>query len=436
MKEFRVLHVGFDGLDIAFMGAMRQEDLAAMAVAKDKAQMGNHDELIFVGPGRVPMHVAGTGARGGYAYRTDTGPDGETWFFKRSTELEDWNIRVSVKSLPLATLGYWEVKARLFRRLKAMGARVLQESVSRVDVAADFLAPDFQLEPEQFVSHWRARRSIYAPGKVAKVSDEEVRINYSGRRASSVTIGTMPNRQVIVYDKRREAIDQRKGHWFEIWGIPKDDPSLRVWRVEVRAGKNYLNDFSLKTLADLEAMGTDILRSALGAVRYLDPADHKSNVSRRRDHVLWNQARAAMSGVLEESFAGTSPSKIKAATRREFQNLYRSLMSGFAASYSVALGLDAARPEDIARKISGDIAAFIRENSDKFADSRARAEDRLYFLNEGENGECGYDGDCRPSPAIRPGEIGIDAGQAGGSGTAIRAIAGGDHQSISAHCDA
>ena len=52
----------------------------------------------------------------------------------------------------------------------------------------------------------------------------------------------MPGRQIIVYDKRREAIAKRKLFWFKVWNIERDDPAQKVARIEVRAGKKELKD--------------------------------------------------------------------------------------------------------------------------------------------------------------------------------------------------
>ncbi|WP_160116046.1 hypothetical protein [Candidatus Halocynthiibacter alkanivorans] len=53
-----------------------------------------------------------------------------------------------------------------------------------------------------------------------------------GGRFESVTIGKMPNRQVIVYDKKQAAKDQKTDYWFPAWNIDKDDPATQIWRVE------------------------------------------------------------------------------------------------------------------------------------------------------------------------------------------------------------
>ena len=76
----------------------------------------------------------------------------------------------------------------------------------------------------------------------------------------------MPGRQICVYDKRREAIEQGKLFWFRLWGI---DPgyTANVWRVELRAGKKELRRWPIRTLADVEASIADVLLSMIRQVR-------------------------------------------------------------------------------------------------------------------------------------------------------------------------
>jgi hypothetical protein len=81
---------------------------------------------------------------------------------------------------------------------------------------------------------------------------------------TSVTVDQMPRRQFIVYDKRSEVITQHKVHWWEIWNAgrrasclptldPKDRIGSRVWRVELRAGKEHLKErWAISKWAELD----------------------------------------------------------------------------------------------------------------------------------------------------------------------------------------
>ncbi len=96
---FEVIYRGFDGLDVAFQGALRRDLVEQLDAAKAEAQ--ERARPILVEYRSMRFLLAETGAPNGYAFRCDTGDDGAIWFFKRGMSGADWNIRVSVKSMAL-----------------------------------------------------------------------------------------------------------------------------------------------------------------------------------------------------------------------------------------------------------------------------------------------------------------------------------------------
>jgi hypothetical protein len=134
----------------------------------------------------------------------------------------------------------------------------------------------FTLDPACFVMHSHTDRKD-------RLAFDEMGIGGKAGRVTSVTVGHMPRRQVIVYDKRAEVVQKHKVHWWEIWnadrrarGLPELDPkdreSSRVWRVEVRAGKEHLKDrWNIRTWADLDSKVGDVFAAVLRAVRYAEP---------------------------------------------------------------------------------------------------------------------------------------------------------------------
>ena len=284
MRPLRTLHKGFDGFDVAFQGALNPDDIDILERARKQAEIQHQPALVDLGPGKVAMHVAESGSKGGYAFRCDTGPLGETWFFKRDLSRDGWNIRVSMKSQPLALLGLKEVWKQLQEKLNSLGIFSARESVGRIDFAIDFLMPSgFELQPNRFVAHAKATNAEHDYTiKPQKIAPDEFQVHWRGRVASSVTIGKMPGRQLIVYDKHQEVMQKRKFHWFEIWKLAEEEKTFPIFRVEVRAGKAHLKNWNVTTFEQLQTNIADILVSAVSSIRYVIENPEEENVSRWR----------------------------------------------------------------------------------------------------------------------------------------------------------
>lgn len=103
----------------------------------------------------------------------------------------------------------------------------------------------------------------------------------------------MPNRQVILYDKRRAAIDQRQPYWFEVWDVDRHDPGAQVWRAEFRAGRGTLEKRLLKrSLAAVDADLPIFLTKASEEIRYVINPDCQQNITRAQTAPLWKTAQS------------------------------------------------------------------------------------------------------------------------------------------------
>jgi hypothetical protein len=378
---FKLLYSGFDQFDVAFQGALPRDVVAVLEAAKEEAQKQQEPVLVTVGPGRVDMHVAENGKRGGYAFSCNTGPTGEQIWFKKSSNPSLWNILVSVHSKALVCCPLQTTFNRIKRTLADIGCIVGQESINRIDFAMDFLAPpDFELRHEQFVAHRRAKVRPYWSEK-ADSDENQPSAVLAGRRCESVTIGKMPGRQIIVYDKRRDAIDKGKMYLFDLWRIDPKDQTKRVWRIEIRAGKKHLKDrWRLSTFADIEAAIGDVFKLAMEDVRYLADDQSDSNVSRQDQHTLWLAGSEIAFYAMQEHRAGLTPDQVKTAEREQLATIYASQIRGLAAGLSVVYGMDEA---DILAELESAIGADLRQalqSADgQFWDSRQRAMKRLHF---------------------------------------------------------
>ncbi|MBX7495162.1 hypothetical protein K3172_04765 [Qipengyuania sp. 6B39] len=319
------LYRGFDGLDVSFRAQINPEFEAALEEAKLHALTTQSDTCLPYAGQR--MLVAASGARGGYAYRVSTGRTGATWFFKKPNPNDPWGVRVSCSSFMLAENGLGRSRAELYAFMDRLGVRVEDggESIGRVDFAVDILAPELTLRPENFVMHSNANRADHFEAG-------EVAVNGKSGRVTSVTIGKMPGRQVIVYDKRTEIIAKHKWAWVEIWnascermGLPKldidDATNSRVWRAELRAGKKHLKEqWGIRSWFDLDCRFGDFALDAVSAVRLTEPS-RDSNRSRWQNSQFWNLIETELQSDLFEMRNFAPPGTIRRVHREAHMRL-------------------------------------------------------------------------------------------------------------------
>lgn len=379
---FYLVHAGFDTLDVAFAGRLPDDVYPILEKAREDAAEAQHEVLVEIGPGKVSGHVASHGISGGYAFVVDTGPLGVKWMFKKNKDPREWNIFASPKATTLLAYGYAGTRDKMFAELAAMGAAVTDHSINRTDFAMDFRTRGFELHLHQFVCHRRTKISAHwdAPTK----DDEQFHPSavIRGRLVQSMTIGKQPGRQIIVYDKRAEAVEKQKPFWFKTWGVDPHDLSQEVWRVEVRAGKKELKDkYRIRSFEDFETGVGDVIVNALESVRYL--ADHQtdSNVSRQNIHPLWEAAQQTAAQNLFEYRSGLTPGQVLEIEREVALQRYAALVVGNAIGLCVALGMkDAEIIEALPQMAAEHAAAAIHADADKVVKATLRTRERLHFV--------------------------------------------------------
>jgi len=94
--------------------------------------------------------------------------------------------------------------------------------------------------------------------------------------------------------------------------IDATDPTIsRVWRIEFRAGKDYLKDtWGIRTWAQLFDLFGDLVRHTGDVVRYIAPNDDP-NRSRWPNHLIWETVVAEMNDDLLEMRSGADPNPMK-----------------------------------------------------------------------------------------------------------------------------
>lgn len=376
----------FDGLDVAFQGAIPPALVDVLEKAKAEAQTSRAPVLVeWQGE---PMHVAESGAKGGYAYRCDTGPTGATWFFSKNQNSANWNVRVSVKSSALASRGLGGVRGDLYRFLKAIGTLVGNASVSRVDYCMDFLASDieaatcvpFALDPAAFVMHSHTSRADH---------DDNAGIQMHGisGRYTSVTCGKMPGRQVIVYDKSAEVRMKQKPEWWAHWNAARQRQGLealegdeRIWRVELRAGKTHLKErWGITSWAELDDKLGDMFKRALADIRYAVPSATDGERFRWGNHALWDAVARTVANDLAEMTTGAEPGVVKIIGREQLAATIEAMVKGLVGTWSVANGIGPSA-DALAAEAARMIRDHIERDTAKFQASRERSARRYRFI--------------------------------------------------------
>ena len=304
------LYANYDGLDVAFQCRIPLKVREQLAEAKAEAVEGKKPVAITLINSTQKIEVHDHGGKGGYAFSFSTGPGGEIWMVKNSDKRKDWNVYVSVSSLNLALNGFEHVKNKLKSMLEIMGAEgegryepvtntfteEPLESISRFDFCIDYLSNTFKPVANQFITHSRTTKKSIAVTQVDR-----------GKEVESITVGKMPNRQVTIYNKTAEIKVHNKLYWYELWGI-KDPEQLngKVWRIEVRAGKEELKKWNVKRFEQLEKLAGNIVESTLTGVKYTEEDLYDSNRSRWPLHPMWESACQAVHQSLQNSYSSSA----------------------------------------------------------------------------------------------------------------------------------
>jgi len=374
----QVVYKGFDTLDVAFKGCFPQNVLEKLENAKLKAQ--NNNESCLVKINGIAIKVNLSGAKEGYKYIFDSGFDGETWFVKHSVDPEQWNIRVSIKSATLAEHGFNGAKDRLYKRFEKFGATILEESIGRIDFAVDIKAPDFILNPEGFVYH--SRTTVNLRGEAEEVEDALFNFSMSGRKFSGVTIGKNPNKQVIIYDKRKEVIAEKKHYWWDYWGLDKDNKENRVWRIELRAYKRHLKEtWDIRTWQDLEHKIGDVYLDMIQATRMVIP-DSATRIENAKLHPFWAAMNEIVKDVFAENINGCCKGRVVQVEREKLKDCFRDQMAGLAVGYAYLNNISIKNIDVVINRVRHDLERFFRTGKEKIVEKYDRAMNRYYFTDE------------------------------------------------------
>ncbi|MCC5972297.1 MAG: hypothetical protein JJU15_20375 [Pararhodobacter sp.] len=334
---YPIAYQGVDTLDVAIMGAASDEVLATLETYQGYAKDDKYNKFgvpLLLGSEHRQFIIKAHGKIGGYRYTLVDTKTGSIFSVKNERQQDLWNFFVSTRAHSLLSRGYEAMKQEIDACLAAMGAAPKAYSVNRIDYAFDVIAPDFVLDMAHFVAPKNAKVSpYYVAGHHLSDHGDKLPIGsvMRGGRFESVTIAKMPGRQVIVYDKTSAAKVQQTPYWFEAWGVDPTDPSKRVYRVEVRAGKDawgsLIGPSERRDYQTIEARHQPFVSLALDQIRYVTDRAEVSNVTRAQLHPLWDDVRSAVELMSERPEPPLTPAYVMELMRK--QRVAMAMAQGF-----------------------------------------------------------------------------------------------------------
>lgn len=351
------IYNNFDSLHISFQGAVPEHIRKQLREAKEQAQKDKNAVPIKLGANKYIVSVGETGAKGGYTFVFNTEVDGETWLISDSSKTDQWNLKVSVRSLNLALRGYKKTKEKILDFLfNELEATIKRERISRFDYCVDFKTDKFELIPQHIFSHNKSKRSY-------NLSNDFV-ISGTARTFESVRIGTMPNRQIAIYNKTKEIIASKKNYWWNLWKIEKDEFKGQIWRIEIRAGKKELNSWGIRKFEDLENKAGDVILSILNSIKYVIPNENDSNSSRWPNAPFWNDLIKIIKGDLFEYISNAEREEVLIGIRRELEIIIKKQIAGNCRSYTALTGQNLDQLPGVMDVLSGEIIEDHKNNKE------------------------------------------------------------------------
>ena len=292
-----LLASGFDTIVETFNMAMPDELLFRLKKAKEGAlaRDARKTAIVSLNFGGEELQIRAHGGRGAIFIL-----DHPDFSMDIRSEKTDWNISIRYSSCGLWQYGVKSMRERVSKML-------LQECFPKTDgnlrwaqlscahVAFDFYSEAFtsEMRPEilgRFVSHSSSKKHMNFEFKPEKGSAWG-RAGY----LETVTLGNKKTVEVQVYNKGKEITEVSGKTWmYKVWERegyypPEDQKAVNVWRLEVRFGKDYLDNRNIKTFENFSASLPEVIAEALFSKR-LTIKNEDINIRRRPLHPLWAMA--------------------------------------------------------------------------------------------------------------------------------------------------
>lgn len=292
------LAAGFDTLVESFNMAMPDELIVRLQMAKERAadQDKRGKGVTAISIGGETMQIKARGGSQGTMWVAHS-PDFEIDIRSPKTE---WNISVRYSAAGLWQYGVDELRQRVTKLLlnecypitedeKTKGKNWRQ--ISSAHIAFDFYSPKFteEMRPEiisRFVCHSSSKKHLNF--SFSQKGSAWGRADY----LETVTVGSKKTIEVQLYDKGKEITEVSGKSWmFSVWQqngyLPPDSKKAKdVWRLEIRFGKDFLNNRDIKTFEDFDREADKLIAEALFSKR-LTAKSTDPNMRRRPLHQLF-----------------------------------------------------------------------------------------------------------------------------------------------------
>lgn len=209
----------------------------AFEQGKSLAQEKDQEVPFYFGACDANIHP--TGRRGGFRWHLSFA-DISLFFSIRNEESQTPNVWVEIGSVSCWTYGLVDALAQVLQYVQNLYGEVVDSSISRVDMAADYVGLPFEETGIEDKNRWiRQTRRFGLDG--------------TGTRITSMSVGKGGALMLRVYDKAEE-LKNRQGKrefFYPLWGLDENDKETPVTRTEFQFRRDVLREFGIRDIPSL-----------------------------------------------------------------------------------------------------------------------------------------------------------------------------------------
>jgi hypothetical protein len=255
---------GHDTVEVAYYLRTGREttiDFDRLLAIRESLKESKSRNPALVKLGTEEFLLASHGTRSGYPLLLENES-----FSVQCGEFNQPSFFVTYRSIALWHLGLDSLHQRFLEWSKSVGLHILQaEKVSRMDYAFDYHLPNVDFDEDNFVSDF--------------IKDNQHRKNGI---VQTFRLG-QGDLSLRCYNKSDEIDESSSKTWlYDLWGRESD-----MWRIEWQARKEWLRNYGIKTVGDLQSNQGQLLQFLVNDHTKLCIKSSDSNRSRWLLHPLW-----------------------------------------------------------------------------------------------------------------------------------------------------